>query len=77
MAGSDADGFFGPFRDALINDPALLAAYNELKLRRDGRDYGSYTECLGRRHMCDGDRGLRFVGPISRSRIRWLLPLQF
>jgi len=25
VAGSDADGFFGPFRDALINDPALLA----------------------------------------------------
>jgi GrpB-like predicted nucleotidyltransferase (UPF0157 family) len=44
VAGSDADGFFGPFRDALIDDPALLAEYNELKLRLDGLDYESYTE---------------------------------
>lgn len=44
VAGSDADAFFGPFRDALINDPALLAEYNELKLRLDGLDYESYTE---------------------------------
>ena len=47
IAGSDADGFFGPFRDALINDPALLAEYNELKLRLDGLDYTSYTERKG------------------------------
>lgn len=47
VAGSDADGFFGPFRDALINDPALLAEYNELKLRLDGLDYASYTERKG------------------------------
>jgi GrpB-like predicted nucleotidyltransferase (UPF0157 family) len=44
VAGSDADGFFGPFRDLLINTPALLADYNELKLRLDGLDYESYTE---------------------------------
>jgi GrpB-like predicted nucleotidyltransferase (UPF0157 family) len=47
VAGSDSDGFFGPFRDALINDPALLAEYNELKLRLDGLDYESYTERKG------------------------------
>lgn len=47
VAGSDADGFFGPFRDALINDPALLAQYNELKLRLDGLDYETYTERKG------------------------------
>ena len=47
VAGSDADGFFGPFRDALINDPALLAEYNELKLHLDGLDYESYTERKG------------------------------
>lgn len=44
VAGSEADGFFAPFRDALINDPGLLAEYNELKLRLDGLDYDSYTE---------------------------------
>jgi GrpB-like predicted nucleotidyltransferase (UPF0157 family) len=47
VAGSDEDGFFGPFRDALINDPALLAEYNELKLSLDGLDYESYTERKG------------------------------
>lgn len=47
VAGSDADGFFGPFRDALINNPALLGAYNELKLDLDGLDYESYTERKG------------------------------
>ena len=47
VAGSDADGFFGPFRDALINDPTLLAKYNELKLNLDGLDYESYTERKG------------------------------
>lgn len=47
VAGSDADGFFGPFRDALIHDPALLAEYNEVKLRLDGLDYEAYTERKG------------------------------
>jgi GrpB-like predicted nucleotidyltransferase (UPF0157 family) len=47
VASSDADGFFGPFRDALINDSALLAKYNELKLNLDGLDYESYTERKG------------------------------
>ena len=28
-------------------DPALLAEYNELKLRLDGLDYESYTERKG------------------------------
>lgn len=44
VEGSDADGFFGPFRDALINTPALLAEYNQLKLRLDGLDCERYTE---------------------------------
>lgn len=47
VAGSDADDFFGPFRDALINDPALLAEYNALKMGLDGLDYESYTERKG------------------------------
>jgi GrpB-like predicted nucleotidyltransferase (UPF0157 family) len=47
VAGSDSDGFFGPFRDALINNPALLARYNELKLELDGLDYETYTERKG------------------------------
>jgi GrpB-like predicted nucleotidyltransferase (UPF0157 family) len=47
VAGSEADGFFGPFRDALINDPALLAEYNALKSRMDGLDYERYTERKG------------------------------
>lgn len=47
VAGSDADGFFGPFRDALINTPALLAEYNHLKQRLDGVDYERYTERKG------------------------------
>ena len=47
VEGSDADGFFGPFRDALINTPALLAEYNQLKLRLDGLDYERYTEQKG------------------------------
>lgn len=45
--GSDADRFFGPFRDALMNTPALLAEYNQLKLRLDGLDYERYTEQKG------------------------------
>ena len=44
VAGSDADQFFGPFRDALINSHALLTEYNELKLRLDGLEYERYTE---------------------------------
>jgi GrpB-like predicted nucleotidyltransferase (UPF0157 family) len=47
VEGSDADGFFGPFRDALMNTPALLAEYNQLKLRLDGLDYEQYTEQKG------------------------------
>ena len=47
VVGSDADGFFGPFRDALIDSPALLAEYNQLKLRLDGLDYERYTEQKG------------------------------
>jgi GrpB-like predicted nucleotidyltransferase (UPF0157 family) len=47
VAGSDADGFFGPFRDALINCPALLAEYNQLKQTLDGLDYERYTERKG------------------------------
>jgi GrpB-like predicted nucleotidyltransferase (UPF0157 family) len=35
VAGSASDELFGPFRDALIGDPALLAEYNALKLRLD------------------------------------------
>ena len=47
VEGSDADGFFLPFRDALINSPALLAEYNQLKQRLDGLDYEHYTEQKG------------------------------
>jgi GrpB-like predicted nucleotidyltransferase (UPF0157 family) len=47
VAGSDADQFFGPFRDALINRPALLAEYNQLKQQLDGLDYERYTERKG------------------------------
>jgi GrpB-like predicted nucleotidyltransferase (UPF0157 family) len=32
VAGSADDALFGPFRDALAGDPALLAEYNALKL---------------------------------------------
>jgi GrpB-like predicted nucleotidyltransferase (UPF0157 family) len=45
--GLDADGFFRPFRDALISTPGLLAEYNRLKLRLDGLDYERYTEQKG------------------------------
>ena len=48
VEGSDADGFFVPFRDALISSPALLAEYNQLKERLDGRDYERYTERKGK-----------------------------
>jgi GrpB-like predicted nucleotidyltransferase (UPF0157 family) len=47
VAGSDADRWFGPFRDALIDSPALLAQYNQLKQRLDGLDYARYTELKG------------------------------
>ena len=47
VTGSEADRFFGPFRDALINSHTLLADYNELKLRLDGLEYERYTEQKG------------------------------
>jgi GrpB-like predicted nucleotidyltransferase (UPF0157 family) len=47
VTGSEADRFFGPFRDALISSDTLLAEYNELKLRLDGLGYESYTEQKG------------------------------
>ena len=47
VEGSDADGFFGPFRDALTSSPALLVEYNRLKLRLDGLEYDRYTERKG------------------------------
>jgi GrpB-like predicted nucleotidyltransferase (UPF0157 family) len=47
VAGSATDAFFGPFRDALIGDPALLAEYNRLKQSLDGVDYDRYTEAKG------------------------------
>jgi GrpB-like predicted nucleotidyltransferase (UPF0157 family) len=47
VRGSDADRFFGPFRDALINSHTLLAEYNELKLRLDGLEYERYTKEKG------------------------------
>jgi GrpB-like predicted nucleotidyltransferase (UPF0157 family) len=48
VAGSAGDALFGPFRDALINDSALLAEYNTLKLGLDGEDYDRYTEEKGK-----------------------------
>ncbi len=47
VAGSASDALFGPFRDALIADPALLAEYNALKLRLDGESYERYTTMKG------------------------------
>jgi GrpB-like predicted nucleotidyltransferase (UPF0157 family) len=47
IAGSAEDAFFGPFRDALIKEPALLAEYNRLKRSLDGADYASYTTAKG------------------------------
>ena len=44
VSGSPDDRMFGPFRDALIHDPALLAEYNALKQSLDGSDYDYYTE---------------------------------
>ena len=47
VAGSADDALFGPFRDALIADPALLAQYNALKRGLDGADYEHYTDEKG------------------------------
>jgi GrpB-like predicted nucleotidyltransferase (UPF0157 family) len=47
VAGSASDALFGPFREALIADPALLAEYNALKLRLDGESYEHYTTAKG------------------------------
>ena len=47
VADSTDDGMFGPFRDALIEDPAVLADYNALKRRHDGDDYQHYTDVKG------------------------------
>lgn len=47
VAGSASDALFGPFRDALIADPALLAEYNALKQRLDGHSYEHYTATKG------------------------------
>jgi GrpB-like predicted nucleotidyltransferase (UPF0157 family) len=47
VAASESDALFGPFRDALIADPALLAEYNALKLRLDGESYELYTSTKG------------------------------
>jgi GrpB-like predicted nucleotidyltransferase (UPF0157 family) len=44
VAGSAGDALFGPFRDALVGDPALLIEYNALKLQYDGEDYERYTD---------------------------------
>jgi GrpB-like predicted nucleotidyltransferase (UPF0157 family) len=44
VAGSADDALFGPFRDAVAGDPALLAEYNALKLENDGEDYERYTD---------------------------------
>jgi GrpB-like predicted nucleotidyltransferase (UPF0157 family) len=48
VAGSADDALFGPFRDALIRDPGLLAEYNALKRRHNGEDYQRYTDVKGR-----------------------------
>lgn len=47
VAGSAEDLLFGPFRAALIGDPALLEEYNALKLGLDGERYERYTEVKG------------------------------
>lgn len=47
VGGSPDDALFGPFRRAMIGDPELLAAYNELKRRYDGKDYDTYTDAKG------------------------------
>ena len=52
VRGSEADRFFGPFRDALIGSDALLAEYNELKRQLDGLEYARYTELKGQFIEC-------------------------
>jgi GrpB-like predicted nucleotidyltransferase (UPF0157 family) len=47
VRGSADDRLFGPFREAMIADPVLLAAYNRLKLDLDGEDYECYTDAKG------------------------------
>jgi GrpB-like predicted nucleotidyltransferase (UPF0157 family) len=47
VRGSGDDLLFAPFRQALIDDPALLREYNDLKLSLDGEDYESYTDVKG------------------------------
>jgi len=47
VAGSTEDRMFGPFRDALVRDPALLADYNELKRRHGCDDHERYTSVKG------------------------------
>lgn len=47
VAGSTDDLLFGPFRDALIGDRALLEEYNALKRSQDGADYQTYTDVKG------------------------------
>jgi GrpB-like predicted nucleotidyltransferase (UPF0157 family) len=63
VRGSDADKFFGPFRDALISSDALLAEYNELKRGLDGLEYERYTERKGQFiERVLGDLSLRPAG---------------
>ena len=65
VKGSEADMFFGPFRDALIGSDELLAEYNELKRGLDGFEYERYTELKGQfieRVLRDRNDGLRPAG---------------
>ncbi len=62
VAGSHDDRLFGPFRDALVRDPALLARYNELKRGLDGAEYQRYTEQKGKFI----ERVLREIGSSGR-----------
>ena len=55
VAGSADDALFGPFRDALIANPALLAEYNALKRSHDGEAYQTYTAVKGA--FVEGVRG--------------------
>jgi GrpB-like predicted nucleotidyltransferase (UPF0157 family) len=47
VCASADDLLFAPFRQALIDDPALLRAYNDLKLAHDGDDLERYTDVKG------------------------------
>lgn len=65
VRGSEADMFFGPFRDALIGSDELLAEYNELKRGLDGLEYERYTELKGQfieRVLRERSGGLRPAG---------------